>query len=100
MNRRDFERLRKLRELQRIGMAAAETLHARAQAEKDPRKLIELADSLLMLGEGIREAMVLEARLARQVGAARPEPLPRPRRRRPVAPDPRLAADPPTPTRH
>lgn len=108
MNRRDFERLRKLRELQKLGMAVAEDLHARAKGEKDPKKLIELADSLILVGEEIREAMVLEAKLAREMDAAAPvDPLverarirARVRARRRLAPDPRLAADPPTSTRY
>ena len=100
MRRRDFERLRKLRKLQRLGMSAAEDLHARAKAEKDPKRLLELADSLLLLGEEIRQAIALEAKLARDMEAGLPPPLARARRRRPARPDPRLAAEPPTPTRH
>jgi hypothetical protein len=100
MNRREFERLRKLRELQRLGMAVAQDLHARARTERDPKKLAELAESFLVVGQDIRRAIALEAKLAREIEVAPSDPQPRLRPGRPAAPDPRLANDPPTPTRH
>ena len=96
---RQFEQLRKLRELQRLGMTVAEDLHARARMEKDPKKLIELTDTFLLVGEEIRQAIALEAKLARNLDAALPDPGSRPCRRR-RGPVPRLVAGPPNPTRH
>ena len=96
---RQFEQLRKLRELQRLGMTVAEDLHARAKVEKDPTKLVELTDAFLLVGEEVREAIALEAKLARDLDAALPDPGSRPCRRR-RGPVPRLVAGPPNPTRH
>lgn len=97
--RRDLQRLRDLRDLQERALEAARDLRARARREKDPRKLVEIAESFLAAGDELRRAIVLDARLARHAKAATSEPVARPARRRTGA-DSRLAADPPSSTRH